>query len=156
MAEGRGGGKDKAAGGTSWSRLVGWAVALEQDRGDGWEENREGGGPGGWRGWGIAGQGGWRERTAGGTAWSRLVGWAVALEQDWGDGWEGDSGGRGRGWLEGGGELAQGREAGAGPGEDGNRAAGREGIEGAGMGPDGTGWLAGQSGRQNRATGGRR
>ena len=56
----------------------------------------------------------------------------------------------------GGGELAQGREAGAGPGGDGNRAAGREGIEGAGMGPDGTGWLAGQSGRQNRATGGRR
>ena len=101
MDGGRGGGKDKVAGGTSWSRLVGWAVALEQDRGDGWEGNREGGGPGGWRGWGVAGQGGWRDRTAGGTAWSRLVGWALALEQDRGDGWEGDREGRGTGWLEG-------------------------------------------------------
>ena len=147
---GGGGGQDKAAGGTARSRLVGWVLALEQARGDGWEGNREGGGQGGWRGWGVAGQGGWGDRTAGGTAWSRLVGWVLARKQDRGDGWEGDREGVRTGWPEGGGELAQGREAGAGPGKDGNRAAGREGIEGAGMGPEGTGGVLGGGGDAGR------
>ena len=117
MAGGRGGGagqggwRDRTAGGIAWSRFVGWVLALKPDRGDGWEGDRERGGQGGLRGWGFAGQGGWGDRTAGGTAWSRLVGWALELEPDRGDGWEGDREGGGTGWLEGGGG-AQDRAAG--------------------------------------------
>ena len=33
VAEGGGGGQEKAAGGTARSRLVGWVLALEQNRG---------------------------------------------------------------------------------------------------------------------------
>ena len=38
---GQGGWGDRTAGGTAWSRLVGWAWALEPDRGDGWEGDRK-------------------------------------------------------------------------------------------------------------------
>lgn len=46
---------------------------------------------------------GWLDKVASGTARSRVVGWVLASEQDWGDGGDGDGDGDETGWLEGGG-----------------------------------------------------
>ena len=51
----------------------------------------------------LAKQGGWQDLAAGGTAQSRLAGWGLGGEHEWGDGWEGDGDCGETGRLEGGG-----------------------------------------------------